>query len=193
MRKRFQLMAWLFFATYLFAFQVSANNKNSNSIYQFDLPGLKGQKISLANYQGKVILIANTASHCGYTKQYKGLQGLHETYQDKGMVVIGVPSNSFKQEFKEEKEVAKFCEMNYGVKFQMAKILPVKGNDAHPLFQFLTAQSSSVQKASRQDVSWNFEKFLIDRKGQVRYRFNSKVDPNSPEMKKAVQKLLSES
>lgn len=189
----YKLLLGFFMASATMAFgQKAQNSKTSSEFYRFELPGLTGQSIAMKDFAGKVVLVSNTASHCGYTKQYKGLQKLHETYHDKGLVVIGVPSNSFKQEFKDEKEVANFCEMNYGVKFKMAKILAVKGPDAHPVFRYLTENSSVGKQAAAKEIQWNFEKFLVDRKGQVRYRFASKTEPGSPEFIQAVKKLLSE-
>lgn len=166
-----------------------SEQKNAE-FYQFELPGLSGKPIKMADYKGKVVMVVNTASHCGFTKQYKDLQKIYESYQEQGLIVVGVPSDSFNQEFKDDKEVAKFCEMNFGVRFPMARILPVKGKEAHPLFQHLTAQSPNK---SKREVRWNFEKFLIDHKGQVRYHFGSRVSPSSKKVTQAISTLLKES
>jgi glutathione peroxidase len=165
-----------------------AKQQKKAEFYQYELPGLSGKPIKMADYGGKVVMLVNTASHCGFTKQYKDLQQIFESYQGQGLVVVGVPSDSFNQEFKDDKEVAKFCEMNYGVRFPMARILPVKGKDAHPLFQHLTANSPGDSK----EIAWNFEKFLIDHKGKVRYHFGSRVSPSSSEVKQAISTLLKE-
>jgi len=133
-------------------------------------------------YPGRPLLIVNTASHCGFTPQFKGLQALYEKYKDRGLVVIGFPSNSFRQEASEEAETAEVCYVNYGVKFTMLAESPVKGADANPVFAELTRQAG--------EPKWNFNKYLVRPDGTVVEHFDSRVTPDSPEMSRAVEALL---
>lgn len=148
---------------------------------------LNGSKkdLDFASLKGKVVLIANTASECGYTPQYKGLQNLYETYKDQGLVVIGFPSKSFKQEFDSEDKVKQFCEFRYGVKFPLAKTQDVTGKQASPVFKYLSKQADD-----KGEVKWNFEKFLVDRQGKEVQRFRSRVEPK--DMESHIKKLLAE-
>jgi|NOAtaT_6_FD_contig_31_8173985_length_630_multi_4_in_0_out_0_2 glutathione peroxidase len=154
-----------------------------DSIYDLSYKGLDGKTHALSQHKGKVLLIVNTASHCGYTGQYKALQSLYDQYKQKGLVVIGFPSSSFGQEYDKETEVAQFCQLNYGVKFPMASIVEVKGKNQHPIFRTLTEGDSK-------EVRWNFEKFLVDKSGRVQARFASDVKPDSRELTAALEKLL---
>jgi len=152
----------------------------TKSIYDFKVPSLDGKTIDFSAYKGKKILIVNTASKCGYTPQYAGLQKLYEQYKDK-LVIIGFPANNFnQQEPGTNQEIAAFCEKNYGVTFPMAEKVSVKGNDIHPLFHWLTTKKENgVMDA---DIRWNFTKFLINEKGKLVAKFDSKVDPMDPEI-----------
>lgn len=132
---------------------------------------------------GKTVLVVNTASHCGFTKQFKGLESLHQTYKDKGLVVIGFPSNSFKQEEKAEKDTAKVCFVNYGVTFTMLATTDVKGQNANLIFQHLAAQTTAPK--------WNFYKYLISSNGEKIEHFNSKVAPEADQLNKAISRALS--
>ncbi len=165
-------------------FPATGSRAADSNFYALKTP-LNGSKSELdfASLQGKVVLIANTASECGYTPQYKGLQKLYDTYKDQGLVVIGFPSNSFKQEFSSEEKVKQFCEFRYGVKFPLAKTQDVVGEQASPVFNYLIAQAKD-----KTPVKWNFEKFLIDRKGQNVQRFRSRVKPE--EIEDNIKKLL---
>lgn len=135
-------------------------------------------------YAGKPLLLVNTASHCGFTPQFKGLQALHEKYQDKGLVIIGFPSNDFNQEAKDEAETAEVCYINYGVKFTMLNESSVKGDKANPIFKELAKQTAAP--------AWNFNKYLIKPDGTVVKHFDSKVAPDSAEMTQAIDKVLAE-
>ena len=133
--------------------------------------------------------MVNTASQCGYTPQYKGLEELHEKYKDKGLVVLGFPANDFgKQEPGTDKEIGEFCQKNYGVKFDMFSKVVVKGDEQCPLYKFLTSSDTDPEFAG--DVKWNFEKFLIGRDGRVVQRFRSKVVPEDPSLVAAIEALL---
>ena len=132
--------------------------------------------------EGKATLFVNTASHCGYTKQFGGLEKLHQKYKDKGLVIVGFPSHDFRQEEKEEAETARVCYQNYGVTFVMSQHTPVRGDDAHPAFKYLASET----KAPR----WNFSKYLVDGNGKVTY-FGSGTKPLDSELETAVSQTLS--
>lgn len=155
----------------------------------FKLQGIDGKEVDLGQYKGKVVLLVNVASECGYTPQYKGLQELYEKFGKDGLVVIGVPSNDFgRQEPGTNADILKFCQSSYKVTFPMLAKVAVKGADKVPLYQFLTAKDTNPKFAG--EVGWNFEKFLIGRDGQVAGRFKSGVEPMSDELVKGVQKEL---
>ncbi|HEY8388196.1 MAG TPA: glutathione peroxidase [Parasegetibacter sp.] len=150
------------------------------SIYDFKVDGLNGKPINLGDYKGKYMLIVNTASKCGYTKQYEGLQKLYEAHGDK-LVIIGFPANNFGgQEPGTNQEIQEFCKLNYGVTFPMAAKVSVKGKDIHPLFKWLTNKDEN--KVMDADIRWNFTKFLIDPKGKLIAKFDSAVEPMSDEI-----------
>jgi len=147
---------------------------------------ITGDTTSLADYKGKVILIVNVASECGNTKQYAGLEKLYEQYKDSGLVVMGFPANNFGgQEPGTNKEILQFCTSKYAVTFPMMAKVSVKGDDEHPLFVAMTQKSSMPG-----DIKWNFEKFLINRDGQLVQRFGNKVLPESKEVVGAIETLL---
>lgn len=155
----------------------------------FKMTGIDGKEVDLAQYKGKVVVIVNVASQCGYTPQYEGLQKLYEDYSKDGLVIIGVPANDFgKQEPGSDEEIAKFCKTNYKVTFPMMSKVVVKGEGQTPLYQFLTGKDTNPGYDG--DVKWNFEKFLIGRDGKVTARFKSGVAPTGEEMIKAVKAEL---
>lgn len=150
------------------------------SIYDFSIKTLEGQKLKLTQYKGKKILIVNTASKCGFTPQYKELEALYRQYQDR-LVVIGFPANNFaNQEPGTNEEIATFCERNYGVTFPMSEKISVKGNDQAPIYEWLTQKEHNNYADS--EVKWNFQKYLIDEKGNLIGIFESKVNPLSEEI-----------
>lgn len=156
------------------------------SIYDFKVDALDGGKIDLAQYKGKKILIVNTASKCGYTPQYEGLEQLYEKYKDK-LVIIGFPSNDFLfQEPGDAAKIREFCTKNYGVTFPMAAKIEVKGKHMHPLYVWLTQKK--YNQFSDNSVKWNFQKYLIDEKGNLVEVFAPGVTPMSEEVVSAVQK-----
>jgi glutathione peroxidase len=164
------------------------SKERKDNVYKYELNSIDGKNISLEQFKGDVLLIVNTASECGYTGQYDGLQALHETYSDKGLKVLGFPANNFGgQEPGTNEEIAQFCELNFGVSFQLFSKISVKGEDKHPLFKHLTEAENPDFTGS---IGWNFEKFLIDRNGNVLRRFKSNVTPNSKELTKAVELAL---
>mgnify|MGYP002630389635 CR=1 FL=1 len=138
---------------------------------------------SLCQYTGNVVLVVNVASKCGYTPQYAGLQRLYSRYKEEGLVVIGIPSRDFFQEYSEESEVAEFCSTEYGVDFPMFATAKVKGGKAHPLYKKLIA-------ATGKEPSWNFNKYLIDRDGQVVGHYGSSITPESEDLVSAIQSIL---
>jgi len=162
--------------------KVNAINPNSTlkSIYDFKVPALDGTTIDFSTFKGKKILIVNTASQCGYTPQYEGLQKLYETYKDK-LVIVGFPENNFgQQEPGTNDEIKSFCKKNYGVTFPMAAKVSVKGDDMAAIYQWLTnkAQNGVMDV----EIKWNFGKFLLDEKGNLMTYFPSKVTPMSDEI-----------
>lgn len=158
-------------------------------VLNFTMKSLDGKSVDLSKYQGKVVLMVNVASKCGFTPQYKQLQALHDKYAAKGLAILGFPANDFgKQEPGTNEEIAAFCEKNYGVKFDMFAKVAVKGADQCPLYKYLTSSETDPKFAG--PVKWNFEKFLISKKGEVVARFNSAVKPDSPEMIKAIEAEL---
>lgn len=156
------------------------------TVYNFTANRLNGQTQSLADYKGKVLLIVNTASKCGFTPQYAGLQGLYDAYRAQGFEILGFPCNQFNhQEPGGSDEIAEFCQLNYGVKFPMFEKVDVNGDNAHPLYQFLTEQAPGILFKS---IKWNFTKFLIDREGRVISRFAPTTKPEA--LTSAIEKLL---
>ena len=140
------------------------------SIYDFEALSIEGKPAQLSTQRGKVMLIVNTASACGFTPQFAGLETLWETYRDKGLVVLGFPSNEFGgQDPGSDGEIASFCQLNYGVSFPMMSKVKVNGGDAHPLWKWLTAQAPGL--LGTKGIKWNFTKFLVGRNGQVIKRY----------------------
>jgi glutathione peroxidase len=158
-------------------------------VLNFTMNSLDGEPVALSKYQGKVVLFVNVASKCGYTPQYKQLQALHEKYSDKGLAILGFPANDFgQQEPGTDKDIAEFCEKNYGVEFDMFSKVVVTGDKKCALYEFLTSEKTDPKHAG--EVKWNFEKFLISRDGQIVERFRSKIAPDSEEMVKAIEAEL---
>jgi len=151
------------------------------NFYAIEVNTITGETVQLEQYKGKVLLIVNTASKCGFTPQYAGLQALYDKYKEKGLVILGFPSNDFmKQEPGSNEEIAKFCEVNYGVTFPMFGKISVKGAGQHPLYSYLTSKETDPEFAG--NISWNFNKFLISRDGQIVNRFGSRTTPDNPEL-----------
>ena len=170
----------------LLLFSPKDPSTSNMSIYDFKVPALSGGTINLADYKGKKILIVNTASKCGYTPQYAGLEELYKAHKDK-MVIIGFPANDFGgQEPGSNEEIGEFCQKNYGVSFPMAAKVSVKGDDMAPIYHWLTEKSKNgVQDAN---VKWNFHKFLIDENGHLVDDYGSGVAPDSKELLGAIGK-----
>jgi glutathione peroxidase len=161
----------------------------ATNIYDFTLNSITGQPVPLAQYKGKVVMLVNVASKCGYTPQYKGLEALYKKYEDKGLVILGFPANNFmSQEPGTNAEIQSFCSRTYNVTFPMFAKISVKGSDQAPLYQYLTDKKTNP--ATGGDIGWNFTKFLVDRNGNIVARFDSKVEPESPEVTKAIEAAL---
>ena len=154
-------------------------------LYDFKIESITGEVIDLNEFQNKVVLITNTASYCGFTKQYSDLQKLWQKYKEEGLIVLGVPSNSFNQEKSNEKDVKDFCEVNFNINFPMTKITEVKGDDAHEIFKWAKKNygKSAVPK-------WNFHKILINKKGKVEDTFASFTNPMSNKVTSKIESLL---
>ncbi len=147
-----------------------------------------GAEQNFADFQGKVVLAVNVASQCGFTNQYRDLEALHQKYKDQGLVVLGFPSNDFGgQEPGSDDEIQKFCSLNFGVTFPVFKKGPVKGEQIQPVYKYLTVDAGPGMGGA---VLWNFEKFLIDRKGRLVNRFRSVTNPSSKKFEAEIQKLL---
>jgi glutathione peroxidase len=157
-----------------------------SNISDIAVKNITGKSETFADYQGKVLLIVNVASYCGYTPQYQGLEQLNQDYREQGLRVLGFPCNDFgAQEPGTNEEIAKFCETSYGVTFDMMDKVHAKGAEQHPLYRALTQGIEA-----KGDVSWNFEKFLISKQGKIVARFGSGVTPTSPELVKAIEAEL---
>jgi glutathione peroxidase len=158
-------------------------------VLNFKMTRLDGKPGDLSNYQGKVVLMVNVASKCGLTPQYKQLEALHEKYAGKGLAVLGFPANEFgAQEPGSDEEIATFCKAKYDVKFDMFSKVVVKGEGQCPLYKYLTSKETDPKFSG--DISWNFEKFLIGRNGEIVARFEPKVKPDADEVIKAIETEL---
>ncbi|WP_039044304.1 glutathione peroxidase [Sporosarcina sp. ZBG7A] len=156
------------------------------SVYEFTVQKPDGTEQSLSEFQGKPLLIVNTASKCGFVKQFDELQEVYEMYKDQGLTVLGFPSDNFNnQEFDSSNEAEEFCRMNFGVSFPMFAKVDVKGDSAEPLFQYLSSQKKGMLT---EGIKWNFTKFLVDRQGNVVDRFAPQTGPLK--MKDAIEKLI---
>ncbi len=157
------------------------------SFYDFKVKTIDGQEQKLDAYKGKVVLVVNTASKCGYTPQYEGLQKLYDLYKDQGFVILGFPANNFmNQEPGTDQEIKEFCSLNYKVTFPMFSKISVRGDDEHPLYRWLTGNPKF-----NGNIMWNFEKFLIDRNGTVIDRFGTRTTPSDPKVVAEIEKALS--
>lgn len=167
-------------------FTADAANK---SILDFKMRDIDGKDVKLKKYKGNVLLVVNVASKCGYTPQYEGLQSTYEKYRDKGFYVLGFPANNFGyQEGGTDAEIKEFCTSKYHVTFPMFAKISVKGEDQDPLYKFLTSKETNPDFGG--DITWNFNKFLVDRSGKVVARFTSKDKPDSETVTAAVEKYL---
>lgn len=162
---------------------------SAQSIFDFEVNSLAGKPVSLSSYQGKVLMIVNTASKCGFTAQYKDLQEIYDMYSERGLVILGFPANNFmNQEPGTNEEIMEFCQLNYGVSFPMFEKISVKGRDIHPLYKFLTDKETNPVHGG--SISWNFNKFIISKDGKILDRFGSATKPNSEKVIAAIEEAL---
>ncbi|HOH46862.1 MAG TPA: glutathione peroxidase [Candidatus Cloacimonadota bacterium] len=159
------------------------------SIYDIEVQTIIGKNVKLEEYKSKAVMVVNTASKCGFTKQYAELQELWEKYKDKGLMILGFPANNFmNQEPGDNASIEQFCRINYGVSFPIFAKISVRGKAIHPLFKFLTEKESNPKHAGK--VTWNFNKFLISEQGEVIARFDARTKPLDPEVLKAIESAL---
>ena len=169
----------------MFFFKISSIANYEKIFYDFKIESITGKIIDFKEYKNKVVLIVNTASYCGFTNQYTDLQQLWDQYKSKGLVVLGIPSNSFKQEKKKNDDVKKFCEINFNINFPLTIITEVKGDNAHDIYKWAKKNhgKSTVPK-------WNFHKILINKEGKVEDTFASFTNPLSKKLIKKIEKIL---
>lgn len=161
----------------------------TKSVYDFTMKSIDGQPVSLNEYHGKVLMLVNVASRCGFTPQYAGLESLYEKYKGQGLVIVGIPANNFgQQEPGTNEEIKKFCSSKYNVSFPMMSKVSVKGEDKTPLYVFLTDKGENPSVGG--EIQWNFTKFLFDRNGKPVARFEPDVTPDSPKVAAAVEAAL---
>jgi len=161
----------------------------AKGVLDFSLNDIHGQETSLNRFNGKVLLLVNTASKCGLTPQYKALEAVYKRYKDQGLVILGFPANNFLgQEPGSEKEIAEFCQINYGVSFPMFSKISVRGKKIHPLYKFLVEKETNPGFEGK--IGWNFTKFLVNRQGKVVARFEPRKVPDDPEVVAAIEKAL---
>ena len=159
---------------------------NNKVAYDFSFKNIDGTNLSLSNYKGKVLIVVNVASKCGFTSQYEDMQNIWETYRAKGVVILGVPSNDFGgQEPGTNEDIKNFCETNFGINFPMTEKVSVKGSDAHAFYKW--AKESHGKSAV---PKWNFHKIIIDKNGKINETFSSITNPSTKKFKKAIEKLI---
>jgi len=183
--KIYKITIILLFLITFNSFSLAANMTVSNA-HQFSFTSIDGQLINLSDLKGKVVLVVNTASKCGFTPQYNGLQELHEKYKDRGLVIIGVPSSDFaNQEFSQISQVKEFTDKEFHVTFPLTEIEKVKGKEAHPFYLWANSKSGFIGSPK-----WNFHKYLIDKNGNFTAWFSSPTKPNSPKIINKIEELL---
>lgn len=169
--------------------QENQKDLKMKSIYDFTVKDIDGSDVKLEQYKDKVVMIVNVASKCGFTPQYEGLQKIYSQYKEQGFVILGFPANNFlSQEPGTNEEIKHFCSLNYNVTFPMFSKISVKGKDIAPLYKYLTENNTNPEFAGK--ISWNFNKFLIDREGNIVARFGSRVKPESEDVIQAIEKTL---
>ena len=153
--------------------------------HDFTIESISGETINLSDYKSKVVLLVNTASKCGFTPQYSGLQKIYERYKNDGLVVLGVPTNDFNQELSKESDVKEFCEIRFGVEFPMSSIQPIRGENAHPIYKWIKANVSVIGQPR-----WNFHKYLIGKDGKIINWFSSMTSPTSEGLVNQIETAL---
>ena len=171
-----------FFFLILFMSNTDASEK---VFHDFTIESISGEIINLSDYKSKVVLLVNTASKCGFTPQYSGLQKIYERFRDDGLVVLGVPTNDFNQELSKESDVREFCEIRFGVEFPMSSIQPIRGENAHPIYKWIQANVSVIGQPR-----WNFHKYLIGKDGKIINWFSSMTSPTSEGLVNQIETAL---
>ncbi len=189
--KAITFLSVFFFTQFVHSSTSNVTETMPNTIYQFQKNDINGDPFDFTLTKGKVVLIVNVASKCGFTGQYKGLEAIYRSYKDQGFMVIGVPSNNFgNQEPGSDAQIKSFCEVNYNVTFPILEKSIVKGEGITPLYQFLT--DKTIHPKTGGGISWNFNKFLVDRSGFVRDRFSSFTKPDATKVVKKIESLLND-
>ena len=170
---------------FMFFFKASATANYEKIFYDFNIESISGEIINFSEYKDKIILIVNTASYCGFTNQYDELQKLWDTYKSKGLIVLGIPSNSFNQEKKTDSEVKEFCEVNFDIDFPLSTITEVKGKNAHELFKW-----AELNYGKSATPKWNFHKILINKEGKIEDTFTSFTKPMSKKLINKIENIL---
>ena len=169
---------------FVFLFMSNAN-ASEKVFHDFTIESISGETIDLSEYKSKVVLLVNTASKCGFTPQYSGLQKIYERYKNDGFVVLGVPTNDFNQELSKESDVKEFCEIRFGVEFPMSSIQPIRGENAHPVYKWIKANVSVIGQPR-----WNFHKYLIGKDGKIINWFSSMTSPTSEGLVNQIETAL---
>lgn len=170
-------------------FNSTPSGNKAASVYDFALKDIDGNQVKLEQYRGKAVMIVNVASRCGFTPQYEGLEAIYRKYKDQGFVVLGFPANNFKgQEPGTDQEIKSFCSTKYDVTFPVFSKISVKGDDQHPLYKYLTGKETNPQFPG--EITWNFNKFLLDKTGRVVARFDSKERPESEKVMQSIEQAL---
>ena len=170
---------------FMFSYKNLLSANYEKKFHDFNIESINGETIHFSDYKNKVILVVNTASYCGFTKQYSELQKLWDLYKSKGLIVLGIPSNSFNQEKKTSEEVKEFCEVNFSINFPLSTITEVKGDNAHEIYKWAKKNfgNSAIPK-------WNFYKILINKEGKIQETFNSFTKPMSKKITSQIEKIL---
>jgi len=178
-----------FILTMFLCLAASAATAQTKNIYSFTMRSIDGESVSLGSFKGKVVMVVNVASKCGFTPQYTALESIYEKYKDRGFVIVGVPANNFaQQEPGTNEEIKKFCSTKYNVSFPMMSKVSVKGDDKTPLYQYLTDPAQDSKFGG--DIKWNFTKFLVDRNGNIVARFEPATTPDASEVQSAIESAL---
>ena len=175
----------IFITLFTLMFFFSSSNSSEGSFYDFNIKSITGEDIKLSDYKDKVVLLVNTASQCGFTPQYSGLQKIYDRYKNDDFIVLGVPSDDFNQELSNDSDVKKFCEIRYGVNFPMTSIQKIKGDNAHPLYKWIASNVSVIAQPR-----WNFHKYLISKDGQILNWYSSMTSPTSDGLTKQIEEAL---
>lgn len=168
---------------------VASGAQAANTAHDFSFTSIEGEPLPMSGFDGRPVLLVNTASFCGFTYQYEALQALWERYRDDGLVVLGVPSQDFgRQEYGTDGEIKEFCELTYGIEFPMTSLETVKGDGAHPLYRWIAAELGAQRGTPR----WNFHKFLLSPEGEVVGAWSSRVEPSASEITAEIEALLAQ-